>query len=155
MWFTHTHTHSEITTNLSNTSRCCKSRSAGVGFCVSSALYSAAAYGFGYNSFLRAPARRPAASPIGLLLFLFLCCSNIAFPGSLTWEQSAWIFTAAVIPFFPPPNHRKGWPPPAGVVNLSHSFSAIPPYLPLMTPIVAFCHKRSFVKPRCDNDRYK
>ena len=99
---TNTHTHREITTNLSNTSRRCKSRTAGVGFCVSSALYSAAAYGFGYNSFLRAPTRLPAASPIGILLFLFLCCSNIAFHGSLTREQSAWIFTAAVIPFFPP-----------------------------------------------------
>lgn len=49
----------------------------------------------GRNSFLKARARHPAVSPIGLLLFLFCCCFNIAFTGSLTWEQSAWIYCSS------------------------------------------------------------
>lgn len=62
----------------------------------------------------------PAASSIGLLLFLFSCCTNIAFLGLLTWEQSAWIYCGcnAVFPWKGDLHSRcdesvrASWPPP-------------------------------------------
>lgn len=59
--------------------------------CVFCSVFSGCLW-FGYNSFLKAKAWHPTASPVGLLLFLFFCCSHIAFHGLLTWEQSAWIY---------------------------------------------------------------